>query len=551
MEQFSTHLVTNQAQPLVDYDTYGTDQVLVESFRREYALAAGADSVDDGEVREVGLLAGSDIGQTWARQANENIPKLRSHDRFGHRIDFVEYHPAYHELMAAACRFGLHGTPWVDSRPAPHTRRAAKIIAWYQGDQGHVCPVSMTYSVVPALRHQPSLAASLVPLLASNEYDASYQPIEAKSGITAGMGMTEKQGGSDVRANSTIATRSKVDGEFHLTGHKWFVSAPMSDGFLMLAQAPAGLSCFWVPRWQPDGTRNYFAIQRLKDKLGDRSNASSEVELAGTWGQLVGEEGRGVRTIIEMVNHTRLDCALGSASNMRGATAQALWHCAHRSAFGKDLILQPLMQNVLADLALESEAATASVMRLARTFDRSNDEGEDLLARLLLPVLKYWTCKRAPQHVAEALECFGGNGFIEEGPMPRIFRQSPVNGVWEGSGNVICLDVLRALARSPESFEAYCAEVRANSNGDPAIAARLDALAVELSDSEDIEWRARRIVEEMAVVFQASLLMATAPAFVSEAFVESRLGREANLAFGTMHRGIDAKAIIERAMPLA
>lgn len=546
----ATHLVTNQPPPLVDYNIYEVDVVLRESFEREAAAMGGGGEGANDEILSIGEIAGSAQAQMWAQQANENTPKLRSHDRFGHRIDMVEYHPAYHELMRTACEHGLHAAPWVDSEPAAHLRRAAKVISWYQADPGHVCPISMTYSSIPALRHEPELARHVEPRLTSRDYDPTYGPMDAKTGATAGMGMTEKQGGSDVRANSTIATRSSVEGGYHLRGHKWFVSAPMSDGFLMLAQAPEGLGCFWVPRWKPDGERNPFAIQRLKDKLGDRSNASSEVELDGTWGQLVGEEGRGVRTIIEMVNHTRLDCSLGSASNMRAATAQAIWHCAHRRAFGRDLIDQPLMQNVLADLALESEAATTAVMRLARTFDHPDDEREQLLARILLPVIKYWTCKRAPQHVVEALECFGGNGFIEEGPMPRLLRQSPVNGVWEGSGNVICLDMLRAIARSPESYEVFCDEVRRYSEGDVQIAARLDKIALWLTDLDVVEWRARRIVEDMALVFQAALLHAVAPTYVSDAFIHTRLGGEPARAFGTLPLGVEAKAIIGRAQPV-
>lgn len=555
METFSTHTVTNQPPPLADHDVYGTDRALGEAYVREVSAVIESTTpdrsgpVDESEMHDLGRLAGSPQAQLWGRQANENTPRLHTHDRFGNRIDLVEYHPAYHELMATACRHGMHAAPWVDDVPAAHVRRAAKVIVWYQVDQGHVCPISMTYSSVPALRHQPDLAAVIEPSLTSRDYDPSYQPIRSKTGATAGMGMTEKQGGSDVRSNTTVATPTSIEGEYTLVGHKWFVSAPMSDGFLMLAQAPAGLSCFWVPRWRDDGTRNAFAIQRLKDKMGDRSNASSEVEMSGTWARLVGEEGRGVRTIIEMVNHTRLDCALGSASNMRNATAQALWHTAHRSAFGKDLVDQPLMRNVLADLALESEAATASVLRLARSFDQADDEREQLLARVLLPVIKYWTCKRAPQHVAEALECFGGNGFIEEGPMPRLFRQSPVNGVWEGSGNVICLDVLRALVRSPKSLDAFFDEVRNNSNDDPLILDRIDSITATLADGDAIEWRARRLVEEMALTFQASLLMAAAPVAVADAFVSSRLAGGSGAAFGTLPRSVDAAVIIDRAMP--
>ncbi|HTN99942.1 MAG TPA: acyl-CoA dehydrogenase family protein [Microthrixaceae bacterium] len=543
---YPTHEVFNQPPPLVDYDVFGADRALVEATANEGGVVDG----DDSEFTELGRLAGSFEAQEWGRVANENPPQLRTHDRYGNRIDFVEFHPAYHELMETSFAQGLHAAPWGDVRPGAHVRRAAKIITWYQVDGGHVCPISMTYSSVAALRHEPELAAVLEPLLESRVYDRSYKPMTLKTGISAGMGMTEKQGGSDVRANTTVAKPTSVDGEYILTGHKWFCSAPMSDGFLMLAQAPAGITCVWVPRWRPDGTRNDFQIQRLKDKLGDRSNASAEIEMSSTWARRVGEEGRGVRTIIEMVNHTRLDCSLGSAAIMRQSVAQATWHTHHRKTFGAELDQHQLMQNVLADLVVESEAATVSVMRLARTFDRADDEREQLLARILTPVIKYWTCKRAPHHAAESLECFGGGGFIEESGMPRLFRQSPLNGVWEGSGNVICLDVLRALVKSPESLDVFWDEIEVSSRGDERVREAVRNLQARLMDTSGLEVRARRIVESMALVFQASQLVGKAPTSVADAFCNSRVKGDSGLAFGTLPRGTDLAAIIERARPV-
>jgi putative acyl-CoA dehydrogenase len=544
---FDTHEVLNQPPPLVGYDGFGADVALVEAVTRE-----GAGWATD-ELHELGRQAGSEPAQELGRQANQNPPVLRSHDRYGNRVDVVSYHPAYHELMTVAVGHGLHAAPWAEARAGAHVARAAKVITWYQVDGGHVCPISMTYSVVPALRHAPDLAAVWEPRLTSRTYDPANRPVEQKAGATCGMAMTEKQGGSDVRANSTTA-RPTDDG-FVLTGHKWFCSAPMSDAFLMLAQAPQGLSCFLVPRWRPDGTRNPIRIQRLKDKLGDRSNASSEIELVETWGALVGEVGRGVRTIIEMVNHTRLDCVLGSTAIMRQGVAQATWHTHHRSAFGAVLDDQPLMTNVLADLVIESEAATAAALRLARAFDAEpGDEHEQRLKRLVTPVVKYWTCKRAPQHAAEALECLGGAGYVEESDLPRLFRQSPLNGVWEGSGNVICLDVLRALAREPDVLDAYWDEVGLAGGTDGRLDESVAALRKELDDLEHIEhleMRARRLVERLATVFQGSLLVRHAPPAVADAYCASRLAGDAGRAFGTLPPTIDARSIVDRARPVA
>ncbi|HTL86473.1 MAG TPA: isovaleryl-CoA dehydrogenase [Acidimicrobiia bacterium] len=540
--RFDTHEVVNQPPPLTGYDVFGSDVALVEALEREGAPWAG------DELHELGMRAGSFDAQELGRRANENPPVLLTHDRYGNRVDNVRYHPAYHDLMTVAVGNGLHAAPWADDRSGAHVARAAKIIVWYQVDGGHICPISMTYSVVPALRHAPEIAREWEPRLTTRDYDRSNQPAARKAGATCGMAMTEKQGGSDVRANTTVA-QPVADG-FTLTGHKWFCSAPMSDAFLMLAQAPRGLSCFLVPRWLPDGTRNPIRIQRLKDKLGDRSNASSEIELVDTWGALVGEEGRGVRTIIEMVNHTRLDCVLGSTSIMRQGVAQATWHTHYRTAFGAPLDQQPLMTNVLADLVLESEAATAAALRLAHAFAaEAHDEHEQRIKRLVTPIIKYWTCKRAPQHAAEALECLGGAGYVEESDLPRLFRQSPLNGVWEGSGNVICLDVLRAIAREPASLEAYWEEVTIAAGADPRLDASISLLRKECEETEQIESRARRVVEHLALVFQGSLLVRHAPGPVADAFCASRLAGDANRAFGTMPPGADMRAIIDRSRP--
>jgi putative acyl-CoA dehydrogenase len=545
--QFDTHEVFNQAPPLEGYDLFAADPALGEAVDREGAGWARP------ELGTLGTLAGEAPIQELGRLANEHRPELRSYDRYGHRVDVVEYHPAYHQLLSTAVAHGLHAGPWADPRPGAHVARAAKVIVWYQVDAGHICPVSMTYSVVPALRHQPEVAAVWEPLICSSTYDPADLPVSQKQGVTCGMALTEKQGGSDVRANTTVADPVGDGSErtYLLTGHKWFCSAPMSDAFLVLAQAPGGLSCFLTPRWLPDGTRNPIRIQRLKDKLGDRSNASSEIELCGAVAQLVGEEGRGVRTIIEMVNHTRLDCILGSASVMRQGVAQASWHATHRSAFGTLLAEQPLMANVLADLAIESEAATASALRLARAYDAAEDDDhERLVQRIVTPVVKYWTCKRAPQHAAEALECLGGNGFVEESILPRLFRQSPVNGVWEGSGNVICLDVLRALSREPDSLDAFWSEIGDAGSGDARLARAIDDLHVDLSDPGTLETRARSVVERMALVFQGSLLVRHSPAPVADAFCASRLGGDGAGTFGTLPIGTDTAAILARHAPV-
>ncbi|EME52420.1 acyl-CoA dehydrogenase family protein [Amycolatopsis decaplanina] len=534
-----THEVTNQVPPLAEYDV-AADPALLEGLERAGAGWAVA------EVHALGRLAGSEQAQEWGRLVNENEPVLRTHDRVGNRIDEVEFHPYWHELMDVAVSYGLHAAPWRDPRPGAHAARAAKMYVWGQVDAGHTCPISMTYAAVPALRFNPELSARYEPLLAATEYDFGLREPSSKRGLIAGMSMTEKQGGSDVRANTTTA-RPLGDGSYVIVGHKWFTSAPMSDMFLTLAQAPGGLSCFLLPRVLPDGSRNGIRLQRLKDKLGNRSNASSEIEYDDAIGWLIGEEGRGVRTIIEMVNNTRLDCAVGSASGMRYGAVRAVHHARHRRAFGANLVDQPLMGNVLADLVVESEAATTVGMRLASATDRPDDEQEQAFRRLGLAVTKYWVCKRGPSHAVEALECLGGNGYVEESGMPRLYREAPLMSIWEGSGNVAALDALRAMAKQPESVAAYFAEVEQASGADVRLDDAVGRLRKELSDLSDIEYRARRLVESMALVLQGSLLVRHGTPAVADAFCASRLGGDWGVAFGTLPSGVDARAIIARA----
>jgi putative acyl-CoA dehydrogenase len=498
-----------------------------------------------GDLHRLGKLGGTAEPQRWADEANRFEPRLMTHDRYGHRVDEVEFHPAWHRLMDVAVGAGLAASPWVDERAGAHVARAAGLFTWSQVEAGHSCPISMTYAVVPALRNAKDLAAAYEPLLVSRVYDPGLRTPLAKRGLLAGMGMTEKQGGSDVRANTTTAT-PVADGSYRLRGHKWFTSAPMCDVFLVLAQAPEGLSCFLVPRVLPDGTRNVFRIQRLKDKLGNRSNASSEPEFDDTVGWLVGDEGQGVRTIIEMVTMTRLDCVIGSAAGMRAALTQAIHHARHRNVFGRLLADQPAMLNVLADLAIESEAATALAMRLAGAVDRAarGDETEQAFRRLAIAAGKYWVCKRQPAVVGEALECLGGNGYVEESGLPRLYRDAPLNSIWEGSGNVQALDVLRALRRSPDALEAYFAEVGGH---DRRLDEAVTGLKAMLADASDPEGQARRVVERMALVLQGSLLIRYAPPAVTDAFLASRLGGDWGHAFGTLPRGLDLAGIVTRA----
>jgi putative acyl-CoA dehydrogenase len=546
-----THEVFNQPPPLGDYNVFESDAVLREAVHREGAGWA------EERIAAVGALAGSERTIELGALANENPPRLRTHDRFGNRVDEAEFHPAWHELLGLAVEHELHASPWKDPRPGAHVARGAAFVCMSQAEAGIGCPISMTYSVIPALRTQPDLAAEWEPRFLSAAYDPANRPAPEKRGTLAGMGMTEKQGGTDVRANTTIAR--PVDGggpgaEYELTGHKWFMSAPMCDAFLVLAQADGGISCFLFPRWTPDGERNRFRLQRLKDKLGNRSNASSEIEFDAASAWLVGEEGAGVRTIIEMVNHTRLDCVLGGATGMRAGVAQAIHHASHRSVFGAPLVEQPLMQNVLADLCVESEAATIGAMRLARAYDEAlaGDEEAGNLKRVANAVLKYWICKRAPVHAVESLECLGGNGYVEESGMPRLFRESPLNSIWEGSGNVQCLDVLRAMVKSPASVDAFFAEVLEGAGAEPRLDAYVSSLRDEIpGDVETVQTRARGIVERMALALQASLLVRYGDPASADAFCATRLTGEWGYAFGTLPAGADFSSIIERHMPVA
>jgi putative acyl-CoA dehydrogenase len=534
-----THEVLNQPPPLVDYNLFTTDRVLAEAAFRE-----GAGWATD-RLEEFGKLVGTEEAVSWGFQANENPPVLQTHDRFGHRIDEVAFHPAWHEVMRLSIEHGLATLPWTDPKPGAHVARAALMMLASQNEAGHTCPVSMTYSSIPALRKQPDLAREWEPHVLSARYDSKCRPVPEKSGALIGMAMTEKQGGSDVRANTTAA-EPIGDGEYNIVGHKWFCSAPMCDAFLVLAQAPAGLTCFLLPRWTPGGRRNQFHIQRLKHKLGNRSNASSEVEFHGAWARRIGEEGRGVPTIIEMVQHTRLDCVIGSTSLMRQALVQALHHASHRRTFGMLLIDQPLMQNVLADLSLESEAATVLMMRLARAFDaRESEIAERAFARLATAIAKYWICKRAPMHVNEAQECLGGNGYVEESVLPRLYREAPLNSIWEGSGNVICLDILRTMRKEPDAVDAVLGEIRLGRGGNRAFDDFTAALESDLTKMAT-EAEARRLAERLALSLQASLLVRHSTVDVADAFCESRLAGRVH-AFGTLTGSANCSAIVARA----
>jgi putative acyl-CoA dehydrogenase len=523
----ATHVVLNQAPPLVDVDLFALDVPLQEALEREGGGWAAA------RLHECGVVAGSADGQEHGRRADRNQPRLVTHDRFGHRVDLVDYDPSWHWLLRGAVERGIHALPWREPRPGAHVARAALEHVYSQLNAGVMCPVSMTYSAVPALRHDPDLAAAWEPRLTLDDYER---------GALCGMAMTEKQGGSDVRAGTTQAVEAG-DGWWELTGHKWFCSHPMCDVFLVLAQTAAGggsPSCFVVERGPG------MEIQRLKDKLGTRSLASGEVEFRAAPARLLGPEGRGVATIIDMVTHTRLDCVVGTASGMRRAVAEAVHHARHRRAFGARLADQPLMANVLADLALESEAATATALRLARAYD----EDDGLTRRFGTAVLKYWICKRSIPMVAEALECLGGNGYVEEAPLAAILRDVGVNGIWEGSGNVMALDVLRAMAREPEGLPAFLQECELARGGDARLDAHLDGLPRTLSGlAEDAQWQARRLVEDLAVAFQASLLVRFAPPAVADGFCAGRLGTARGRAFGTLPRGVAADAIVARVLP--
>ena len=548
-EQPLDRRATNQAPLLAGHNVVTGDAALAEAVVRH----ASPDVLDD--LADLGAAAGSEEAREHGRLANEHPPHLRTYDRWGNRIDEVEFHPSWHWLMERAVGHGLQAAPWeaqAAGDTSAHVRRAAGFLAWSQTEPGHGCPISMTYAAVPALRADPEVAAEWVPRLAARSYDPGVRAAGDKGGALAGMGMTEKQGGSDVRANLTRAVATADEGWYSLHGHKWFTSAPMNDVFLVLAQAGgdegAGLTCFVVPRVLPDGTRNRLDVVRLKDKLGNRSNASAEIELDGTLARRLGDVGRGVPTIIEMVAATRLDCVLGSAALMRHSVAEAAWHVAHRSAFGGLLVDKPLMQNVVADLAVESEAATVLAMRLAAAVDRADDPHEAALRRIGLPLAKFWVCKRTPAVVAEALECLGGNGYVEESGLPLMFRESPLNSIWEGSGNVNALDVLRALAREPEVLQAWITEVGAARGADARLDRAVDDTLALLGETAAVEAGARRLAGRMAACLQGSLLVRHAPPEVADAFCASRLGSAYGGTFGALDVG-DLAPVVARATP--
>ena len=561
MNRFDTHEVFNQAPPFGDVNLFACDPALREGLVREGAGWA------EGDIERLGRTLGASAVLDLGRLANEFPPRLVNFDRGGQRVDEIEFHPAWHELMRLLIENGAHSLPWEGARPGAQVARAAAYLLFGQVENGSQCPVTMTYASVPALRQHPGIAAHWLPKILARTYDPRSLPIDQKRGALIGMGMTEKQGGTDVRANTTRATRmnaSEAETRFgtdwrdawSLVGHKWFFSAPQSDAHLVLAQTDeggsGGLTCFFVPRFLPDGTRNAIRVQRLKNKVGNKSNASSEVEFCDAVGWMIGKEGRGIPTILEMGSHTRLDCVLGSAGIMRAALCHALHHARARSAFGRRLAEQPLMQNVLADLALESEAATAFALRLARCFDVGPDGAADpretLLGRILTPAGKYWLCKRGPAFGAEAMEVMGGNGYVEDGPLARLYREFPVNSIWEGSGNVMCLDVLRAFSKGPEVRDALAAELALASGRDArfdAYCARLlDGLATLAAD----EFGARRLAEHLVVAVQAGLLLRHAPACVADAFVASRIAVDVGGAFGRLPDGVDCGAILARAL---
>jgi putative acyl-CoA dehydrogenase len=562
MNRFDTHEVFNQAPPFGDVNLFRCDPALREGLEREGGGWAAA------TLDALGARLGSADVLELARLANEFTPRLVNFDRAGHRIDEIEFHPAWHQLMTLLIENGAHSLPWESRQPGAQVARAAAYLLFGQVENGSQCPVTMTYASVPALRQNAAIAARWLPKILSREYDPRSLPVEQKRGALVGMGMTEKQGGTDVRANTTraapldpVQARSRFgeqgEGAFVIVGHKWFFSAPQCDAHLVLAQtgsegsadgSPPGLSCFFVPRFLPDGSRNAIRVQRLKNKLGNRSNASSEVEFCDAVGWMIGREGRGIPTILEMGSHTRLDCVTGSAGIMRAALCHALHHARGRSAFGRPLAEQPLMQNVLADLALESEAATAFALRLARCYDRQDDPVEVLLGRILTPAGKYWLCKRGPAFGAEAMEVMGGNGYVEDGPLARLYREFPVNSIWEGSGNVMCLDVLRALGKAPEARAALAQELGLALGRD----ARYDAWCTRLLDAlaagAGSEFGARRLAEQLVVGVQAGLLLRHAPPYVADAFVASRIARDVGGAFGRLPDGVDAASILARAL---
>jgi putative acyl-CoA dehydrogenase len=543
----ATHAVFNQPTELADYNLFGGDAALQDGVAREGGgwasneLAALGARLGSAETLELGVLA------------NRNPPELDTHDRYGNRVDLVRYHPAYHQLMRLAVEQGLHASPWIEPRPGAHVARAARYYMQAQVEAGHGCPITMTFAATPSLAKAPELARHWLPKIHARVYDPRNVPAADKQGLTIGMAMTEKQGGSDVRANTTRAIplgRDAMGETYELVGHKFFVSAPMCDAFLTLAQAPGGLTCFLAPRWRPDGTKNPIQIVRLKRKMGNVSNASSETEWRGALAWRVGPEGRGVATILEMVAATRFDCMIGSSAGMRMAAAQALDHCRQRKAFGALLIDQPAMRAVLADLALEAEASLALTLRVARALDdRAAEPREDALARIAAPLGKYWICKRTPAHAYEAMECLGGSGAMEDSPMPRLYREAPINAIWEGSGNVQCLDVLRAISRAPQTLDAYFAEIDSSRGANRALDAHVAALKDDMRDLGDFEERARDLCDRLALALQASVMVRSAPAASADAFCASRLEGRGARNWGALPKGLDLAAIVTRALP--
>jgi putative acyl-CoA dehydrogenase len=552
-EPFATHEVLNQSPPFENVDLFTSDRVLAEAVNREGGGAAFK------RLTAFGQACGTAAAFERGRLANEYTPRLKPFDSKGHRLDVVEFHPAYHECMAMSVAEGLHCSAWdhaavegAKATPGANVARSAGTYMAIQMEAGHQCPITMTNASIPTLLLQPELARQWVPKLLSREYDKAFAPVASKRGATIGMGMTEKQGGTDVRANTTKALPAGSGGpgaEYLITGHKWFMSAPMCDAFLVLAQAAGGLSCFLVPRFLPDGNVNALRLQRLKEKLGNRSNASSEVEFQGAHGWLIGEEGRGVPNIIEMVTGTRLDCAVGSAGLMRLALANAIHHCRHRTVFQRKLVDQPIMQQVLADLALDVEAATALSFRLSRSFDRAADPRAAAWRRLMTPVTKYWVCKIGPAVAYEAMECLGGNGYVEDGFAARVFRELPLNAIWEGSGNVMALDLLRVLQREPEALEIVLAELASAAGSDQHLKPQLERIQVMLHEPRLLEHRGRSLAEALAVLAAASILRAHAPAYVADAFIATRLGGTPRQTYGVGLDWADTRAILERALP--
>jgi putative acyl-CoA dehydrogenase len=552
----ATHEVMNQSTPFVGRNLYAIDPALRDAVR-----ANGA-QWSENELHALGARVGSAEVADWARLANAFPPQLRTFDRSGNRIDEVDFHPAWHDVMRLMIGAGVHADPWVDAKPGAQVARAAKYLLFSQAENGAQCPVTMTYAVVPVMQryaaHVPAIARDWLPRILSHDYDAASRPVAGKRGVILGMGMTEKQGGSDVRTNTTFAEpmgRGEWGDRYRVTGHKWFLSAPQCDAHLVLAQtdrqSPAGLSCFFLPRWRADGSRNAVVVQRLKDKMGNKSNASSEVEFHGAEAYLVGEIGRGVATILEMGTHTRLDCAIGSAGIMRAVLTHAMHHTRERAVFGRLLAEQPLMRNVLADLALESEAATALVLRLAGAFDgrHARNEHEALLARVLTPAVKYWVCKRLPAVAAEAMEVMGGNGYVEEGPFARFYREAPLNSIWEGSGNVMCLDVLRAFGKTPAVRDALVREIGAARGGNKVLDVFSDALAHDLARTDIGENEARSLTERIALAMQGVLLVKHAPPSTADAFCAARLATDARgRTFGTLPRHVDVAPLLARAV---